>query len=95
VVLGSKDKEGKKSKKRDTKEAADDSVSRKKKKKSLLYVLILYFVCTLATGRQQRAFSTLLRQSGLRASTCGILAAKSECKMLASTCFYSLYAWLN
>lgn len=32
----SKDKEGKKSKRRDTKEAADDSVSRKKKKKSLL-----------------------------------------------------------
>jgi len=50
VVLGSKDKEGKKSKKRDTKEAADDSVSRKKKKKSLLYVLTLYFVCTLAFG---------------------------------------------
>jgi len=39
------------------------------------------------------AFSTLLRQSGLRAFTGGILATKSECKMLASTCLYSLYAW--
>ena len=44
AILGSKDKEGKKSKKRDTKEAADDSVSRKKKKKSLLYV----FICSSA-----------------------------------------------
>jgi len=40
------------------------------------------------------AFSTLLRQSGLRASTDGVLATKSEHKMLASTCLYSLYAWL-
>ena len=39
------------------------------------------------------AFSTLLRQSGLRASTAGVLATKSERKMLASTCLYSLYAW--
>jgi len=39
------------------------------------------------------AFSTLLRQSGLRASTGGVLATKSERKMLASTCLYSLYAW--
>jgi len=31
------------------------------------------------------AFSTLLRQSGLRASTGGVLATKSERKMLAST----------
>ena len=46
AILGSKDKEGKKSKKRDTKEAADDSVSRKKKKKSLLYVFIV-FKCTV------------------------------------------------
>ena len=38
------------------------------------------------------AFSTLLRQSGLRASTGGVLATKSERKMLASTCLYSLYA---
>jgi len=40
------------------------------------------------------AFSTLLRQSGLRASTGGVLATKSERKMLASTCLYPLYAWL-
>jgi len=39
------------------------------------------------------AFSTLLRQSGLRASTGGVLATKSERKMLVSTCLYSLYAW--
>jgi len=39
------------------------------------------------------AFSTLLRQSGLRASTGGVLATQSERKMLASTCLYSLYAW--
>jgi len=41
------------------------------------------------------AFSTLLRQSGLRASTGGVLATKCEHKMLASTCLYSLYAWLS
>ena len=41
------------------------------------------------------AFSTLLRQSGLRAFTAGVLATKSERKMLASTCLYSLYAWLT
>jgi len=46
------------------------------------------------TGRRRGAFSTLLRQSRLRASTDGILATKSERKMLASTCLYSLYAWL-
>jgi len=40
------------------------------------------------------AFSTLLRQSGLRVSTGGVLATKSERKMSASTCLYSLYAWL-
>jgi len=40
------------------------------------------------------AFSTLLRRPGLRASSDGILATKSEWKMLASTCFYVLYAWL-
>ena len=39
------------------------------------------------------ALSTLLRQSGLRASTGGVLATKSERKMLASTCLYSIYAW--
>jgi len=39
------------------------------------------------------AFSTLLWQSGLRASTGDILATKSERKMLASTYLYSLYAW--
>jgi len=33
------------------------------------------------------------QQSGLRASTGGVLATKSERKMLASTCLYSLYAW--
>jgi len=44
-------------------------------------------------GRRRGAFSTLLRQSGLRASTGGVLATKSERKMLASTCLYSLYAW--
>jgi len=45
-------------------------------------------------GRQRGgAFSTLLRQCGLRASTDGVLATKSERKMLASTCLYSLYAW--
>jgi len=38
-------------------------------------------------------FSTLLRRSGLRASSDGVLATKSERKMLASTCLYSLYAW--
>ena len=35
-------------------------------------------------GRRCGAFSTLLRQSGLRASTGGVLATKSERKMLAS-----------
>jgi len=45
-------------------------------------------------GRRRGAFSTLLLQSGLRASTGGILATKHERKMLASTCLYSLYAWL-
>ena len=44
-------------------------------------------------GHRRGAFSTLLRQSGLRASTGGVLATKSERKMLASTCLYSLYAW--
>jgi len=47
-----------------------------------------------ATGRRRGgAFSTLLRQSAMRASTGGVLATKSERKMLASTCLYSLYAW--
>jgi len=41
------------------------------------------------------AFSTLLRQSGLQASTGSVLATKSERRMLASTCLYSLYAWLG
>jgi len=45
-------------------------------------------------GRRPGAFSTLLRRPGLRASTGGGLATKSELKMLASTCLYSLYAWL-
>jgi len=40
------------------------------------------------------ALSTLLRKSALRASTGGVLATKSERKMLASTCLYSLYACL-
>ena len=46
-----------------------------------------------ATGRRRGAFSTLLRKSGMRASTSGVLATKSEHKMLASTRLYSLYAW--
>ena len=41
------------------------------------------------------AFSTLLRKSGMRASTSGVLATKSEHKMLASTRLYSLYHWLT
>jgi len=41
------------------------------------------------------AFSTLLRQTGLRATNGGVLATKSERKMLASTCLYSLYAWFD
>ena len=45
-------------------------------------------------GCRRGAFSTLLRRPGLRASSDGVLATKSECKMLASTCLYSLYAWL-
>ena len=45
-------------------------------------------------GRRRGAFSTLLRRPGLRASSDGVLATKSERKMLASTCLYSLYAWL-
>jgi len=45
------------------------------------------------TGRRQRAFSTLLLRPGLRASSDGALATKSERKMLASTCLHSLYAW--
>jgi len=40
------------------------------------------------------ALLTLLRRPGLRASSDGVLATKSERKMLASTCSYSLYAWL-
>jgi len=44
-------------------------------------------------GRRRGAFSTLLRRLGLRASSDGVLATKSERKMLASTCLYSLYAW--
>ena len=46
-------------------------------------------------GRRWGAFLTLLRQSGLRASTGGVLATKSKRKMLASTCLYSLYAWFT
>ena len=45
-------------------------------------------------GHRLGAFLTLLRQSGLQTFTGGVLATKSECKMLASTCLYSLYAWL-
>ena len=41
------------------------------------------------------AFSTLLRWPGLRASNGGVLATERERKMLASTCLYSLYAWLS
>jgi len=46
-----------------------------------------------AGQRPAGTFSTLLRRPGLRASTGGVLATKSERKMLASTCLYSLYAW--
>jgi len=45
-------------------------------------------------GRRRGAFSTLLCRSGLQASSDGVLATKSERKMLASTCLYLLYAWL-
>jgi len=45
-------------------------------------------------GRRRAEFSTLLRRPWLQASTSGVLATKSERKMLASTCLYSLYAWL-
>jgi len=48
-----------------------------------------------ATGRRRGMFSTLLRQSGMRAFPGGVLATKSERKMLASTCLYSLYAWFR
>ena len=44
-----------------------------------------------ATGRRRGAFSTLLRKYGLRASTGGVLATKSERKMLASLCLAWLY----
>jgi len=44
-------------------------------------------------GRRRGAFSTLLQRPGLRASSDGVLATKSERIMLASTCLYSLYAW--
>ena len=45
-------------------------------------------------GRRRGAFSTLLRRPGLRASSDSVLATKSERKMLARTCLYSLYACL-
>jgi len=48
---------------------------------------------TPVIGRRRGAFSTLLRRPGLRTSSDGVLAIKSERKMLASTCLYSLYAW--
>ena len=44
--------------------------------------------------RRRGAFSTLLWRPGLRASSDGVLATKSERRMLASTCLYSLCAWL-
>ena len=44
-------------------------------------------------GRRRGAFSTLLRWPGLWASSDGVLATKSERKILGSTCLYSLYAW--
>ena len=46
-------------------------------------------------GRRRGAFSTLLRRPGLLTCSDGVLATKSERKMLASTCLYSLYAWLS
>jgi len=47
-----------------------------------------------ADWRVTGAFSTLLRRPGLRASSDGVLTTTSERKMLASTCLYSIYAWL-
>jgi len=44
-------------------------------------------------GRRWGALSTLLRRPGLRASSDGVLATRSERKMFAITCLYSLYAW--
>jgi len=41
-------------------------------------------------GRRRGAFSALLQRRGLRASSDDVLATKSERKMLASTCLYSL-----
>ena len=46
-------------------------------------------------GLRRGEFSTSLRRPGLRASSNGVLATKSERKMLASTCLYSLYAWVH
>jgi len=46
-----------------------------------------------ADWRVTGAFSTLLRRPGLRASSAGVLATKSERKLFASACMYSLYAW--
>ena len=43
----------------------------------------------------RRGHSQHYWRPGLRASSDGVLATKSERKMLASTCLYSLYAWLN
>jgi len=52
-------------------------------------------VGSLVIGRRRGAFSTLRRRPGLRASSNGVLATKSERRMLASTYLYSLYAWLH
>jgi len=67
--------------------------------------LVVHYWADLQSGHGLRCYGnitrtlvtslrpTLLRLSGLRASTGGVLATKSERKMLASTCLYSLYAW--
>jgi len=62
--------------------------------KGVLKIVCRIWEVGVVIGRRRGAFSTLLRQSGLRASTGGVLATKSERKMLVSICLYSLYAWL-
>jgi len=44
-------------------------------------------------GRRRGGVLNITAAAGLRASSDGVLAIKSERKMLASTCLYSLYAW--
>jgi len=60
-------------------------------------LLAVYRKWAWLAGRRQGGgmVSTLLRWPGLWASNGGVLATLRECKMLASTCLYSLYAWLT